>query len=348
MTKTLEDLSWEEIEAAENSEGGVEALLEGLGDGSEGDGTAQPGEGETGGDGQEAAKQGESADEAGSTSTNDDDPDQQAQQDDNKATESKPAILTRDGKHFMPYEVLEGERREKAEMKRQLDEMAQRLQAFEQRNQDTQQNASDTTDTGEAFDLQAFVEEYGEDAARPYLAMQRQMAQLQEQLGQTTQWQQEQQRNAEVQQELTVEEAIDAVFSGEAESGKPSVLRQWQQNQDPLWDAATALDARLQADPDWQHRPMKERFEEVVRLLGHAPDTTQQPSTDTDPRKAAEARLKEAEGQQQLPSTLSDLPGGEFTDQTAVESVERMAPGELTAKFAGMTDEQVEDFLSRL
>ena len=262
--------------------------------------------------------------------------------------ESKQVIKTRDGKHEIPYSVLENERRRArdleqrvAEQERQLEEMKRAAAGAGKKGDST-----DTTDTGEGFDLEAMREEYGDDYVRPFEVLQRKIDAQNEELRQAREWRESQQKQAEQSIEDQVEEAIDLVFADAREPGKPSIMRQWQESNIALWNAAAAMDATLREDPAWADKPLRERFEHIVTELGHAPRKAP-PTDQNDEQKELDRKLAEKD-RDRIPSSLSDLPGGDFPDQTLTETIDRMSPKELEAKLASMTQEQAEEFLARL
>lgn len=289
----------------------------------------------------------EGAEEEGEAATDPDnleakDPDKPAEGDDG---EPKPVVKTRDGKHEIPYSELENARREARELKQQLEELKRQPAT-------APIETPDTTDTGKVeIDEQALIDEYGEELAKPIIALHKQNQQAQQEIAELRQWRQEQAQAKEADEATTVNEAIDTVFADSIKPGETSILRQWQESGDPLWDAAVALDNRLIQDPAWADKPHRERFEEVIQRLGHAPKPAEpagEPTKPEDLKAKADAKLAEKAGETSIPRSLSDLPGGAPPDQTLIESVERMSPKDIETKLASMTPDQQEEFLARL
>lgn len=362
------DLEFSELEAAAEDPAKMEAMLSGLGGDLTDEERAALEAEYDGGDFPEGAKAPAGADdpdttattkpegeegagEEGKTATEPDkpeakDPDKPAKGDeDEPKPKPKPVVKTRDGKHEIPYSELENARREARELKQQLEELKRQPATLPI-------ETPDTTDTGKVeIDEQALIDEYGEELAKPIIALHKQNQQAQREIAELRQWRQEQAQAREADEATTVNEAIDTVFADRTKPGEVSILRKWQQDCDPLWDAAVALDNRLLQDPAWADKPHRERFEEVIQRLGHAPEPAE-PAGDTknpeDLKAKADAKLAAKADETSVPRSLSDLPGGAPPDQTLIESIERMSPKDIEAKLASMTPEQQEEFLARL
>jgi hypothetical protein len=258
--------------------------------------------------------------------------------------EPKPVVKTRDGKHDIPYSVLEAERRKGRELEQELEKLRQQSAAPA-----PAQPPTDTTDTGKGeLDEQALIDEYGEELANPIIALHKENQQAKQEIADLRKWREQQDESKEADEATTVNEAIDTVFADAIKPGEVSVLRQWQQSGDPLWDAAVALDNRLIDDPEWAGKPHRVRFEEVIQRLGHAPKPAESDTKPEDLRAKADARLAEKAGETSIPRSLSDLPGGAPPDQTMIESIERMSPKDIETKLASMTPDQQEEFLARM
>lgn len=261
--------------------------------------------------------------------------------------ESKQVIKTRDGKHEIPYSVLESERRRARDLEQKLADQERQLEEMKQAAAGAGKgDSTGTTDTGQEFDLEALRDEYGDEYVQPLEALQQQIIAQREELRESREWRESQQKEAQKSIEDQVEEAIDLVFVDSRDPGKPSILRQWQESKPALFNAAAAMDATLREDPAWAAKPFRQRFEHIVTELGHAPRKA--PKTDqNDEQKELDRKLAEKD-RYRLPSSLSDLPGGDFPDQTFTETIDRMSPKELEAKLASMTSDQAEEFLARL
>lgn len=265
--------------------------------------------------------------------------DEKATQDD----EPQRVIKTRDGKHEIPYSVLESERQKNAELQRKLDELKQRQQALGDKapekkpDQDTGKSA-DKDD----FDLEAFREEFGDEAAEAEVkrrikveALEKRQVQLEAELAENKKWREDQEAKSRQTAADQVNEAIDSI----------PTLRDWREKDDPMWHAAVALDQRLMDDPEFKDMSFQQRFEAVVqRLTGQKPKPTEK-----DLEKEVDTKLAEQEAAGgSVPNSLSDIPGGVNTDQSESDTLERMTPTQLESKLEKMSPDELDAYLARL
>lgn len=283
--------------------------------------------------------------EAKGADTKDDD---SGKDDDNQ---TQPVIKTRDGKHEIPYSVLEAAREEARKLRTKLDQYEKEREQLER---DKPAPTTDNQDTAtssdkDEFDLDAFREEFGDEAAEAELKRRKELdsirekqQRLEQELAANKEWREQQERQTKQEQEKAeeqlqkqVDEAIDSV----------PVLREWMNAKDPMWDAAVALDNRLRDDPAYRDYSLQQRFEAVVeKLTGQKPNPKPEDlEKDVDKKLAA----KDA-ADRSAPNSLSDIPGGVQADQSDSDSLERMTTGQLEAKLAKMSAEDVEAYLARL
>lgn len=262
--------------------------------------------------------------------------------------EPQQVIKTRDGKHEIPYSVLETERQRTRELQRQLDEARARQTQFEQQQSQEPQEPGPSAEKDD-FNLEAYRDEFGDEAAQAEQSRRQQLQQLREsqqrlekELADNKVWrakqeQSERQREQQAQDVLTneINEAIDSIPE----------LSTWRNDEDPMWDAAVALDNRLMNDPAFKDVSIRERFETVVQRLTGKPSDKQSPSLEED----VEQKLAEKEkAARSAPNSLSDLPGGVSPDRSENDAVDRMSPMEIEAKLSRMTPDEQEAFLARL
>lgn len=255
-------------------------------------------------------------------------------------SEPKPVIKSRDGQHDIPYSVLEHARRRAKELENELNALREQQASMQKQAPEVTQSSTDTTDTGEDdFDIEAFADEYGEDLARPIKIMQQRIAAAERAAREAAERASRYEQDREAEHTASIEDAIDSVFADSRAKGEPSILRKWQQEGDPRWAAAVTMDQQLMQDPNWADKPLRARFEQVVTLLGQAPKPNPR-----DPRSDAAKRLASLDDGQGIPASLSDLPGGEFPQQSELETIERMTPQQI----ADLSPERLEEFLARL
>ena len=106
------------------------------------------------------------------------------------------------------------------------------------------------------------------------------------------------------------------------------------------WQKAEALDDVLASSPEWQGRPLKDRFEEVVRILGDGAPGSGAPSDapkgdvkpeDTKPK--ADTKPEDRKPSRTAPESISDLPSGDTPD-SPLTKFENMSPQEIEAAIA--------------
>lgn len=304
------------------------------------------------------------ADEGGETSP-------QAGEKEGDGERTPDGVLTRDGKHVIPYNVLENARRKNQEAEERLQAMEEENRRLREQAQqtETKQNATqDQLDEAKreraavldqhgieqqdlptkpdgTLDVESLRDEYPEEMVNVLVAHNNMVQRLSQQVESL---QQDRQQQAQREQQIvreSIQDSIDAtpeLAEIQAEGGR-------------RWNMAVATDADLREDPDWGEQPMRLRFQEVVHLMnGGKPRTPEQaeaeleaskPSTpdskpDTrqsgDPRKAADERV--AEAGRRAPPTHSDLPAGERPAQSGRENLETADPLELERQFANAED----------
>lgn len=255
---------------------------------------------------------------------------------------AQPVIKTRDGQHDIPYSVLENERRRAADLQRQLNEL---LAA--KASQGTQTSTKDPAETGlsaetDEQELVLFEEEFGKDAAEAerkrrerYAKLEQRQKELEQEVADSRKWREAQKAKSEQDELSEINATIDSIPE----------LQSWRDSGDPMWDAAVALDNRLQKDPAFQNKPLRDRFNAVVEKLTGRKANKIEPDQDA----LLDKKLSESAQRSRIaPSSLSDLPGGHVPDQSEYETLERLSTSQIGAKFERMTPEQQNEYLARL
>lgn len=251
-------------------------------------------------------------------------------------------VVTRDGKHQIPYSVLEQERKRNVELQREL-EAARALQAKPAEPQEAKQDQPGQSSDKDKEDLERIREEFGDEAAEAerarrehYAHLMTEQAELKKELEEQKAWRRQQETKTQDVVMSEINEAIDSIPQ----------LQQWRDSGDPMWAAAVALDEGLKTDPANQDLSYKERFELVVeKLTGTKPN----PKTDEiDTEKVLQEKLAKSESDARIPSSLSDIPGGQAPAQSEQDSLEQLSTTQLEAKFESMTEAQREEYLARL
>lgn len=147
-------------------------------------------------------------------------------------------------------------------------------------------------------------------------------------------------------QDPEVQEAIDSVPD----------LASWQASDPDRWRRAVKHDEVLRESPKWKGKPMVERLKRVAELVADefedvpapaaapaasSPQPPKQPQPKQDPRLAAQKAARTA------PSTLSDFKTGGTADGPG-NPVDRLKGAAQVAKFADMSDEEIDRHLAKL
>lgn len=253
-------------------------------------------------------------------------------------------VLSRDGKHTIPFSVLETARakaqaetqaRQEAEARVvELQELAARLEA--------QVNAAKTGDEAPAASSEesTIVSQEEIDVLRedfPALAkvLEVQMAtvsKLQDQLATVSKAEQARQADAERNVQASVQELIDA---------NPKLLH-LQTNDPEGWTAAVAMDDMFKSNPKFAELGTAERFNKVVAAYeaAHGNIAAPQSSAQTSPSKQSKAST--------VPVSMSAIPGGTPPAVDEAAALMSMNGTQATAHFSKMSREQIEAALNRL
>lgn len=272
------------------------------------DGASEAEEADTAGEPQGEARQ-EEADEAGQ--------DEQA------------PVLSRDGKHAIPYSVLQTEREKRRAAEQAMKALEQRLAAAE----------AGTQQQGEAKDSAANLDAMAEDfpAVKALLEHTRK---LESKLSQVTQRIEQDDAIRADQEAARVRAAVDA----------NPVLLHWEHNDPERWQAAVEADQRLQDSPAHRQLTLEQRLERAVQIVDafYGPDA----SAPTPPPQPAARPAKPAAAQHPdkpfKPRTLSDIPGGAVPAADPMEEFATLSVEKLGAQMAGMTPDQINALLARL
>ena len=248
--------------------------------------------------------------------------------DDSTAAEPERVVLSKDGKHTIPYEVLENARN--------------RAQKLEQENQQLQ------AITGERDKLQALLEKHGIDMNAEDLdgktddelqeladdfpvvgkVIAKQAQKIQELEGKLNQQQSEPGANSG---KTAVVQAFESI---------PELVS-WQAGDKDRLEYAVAKDAELMSDPIWQDKPVRERFLEAVRRTQSA--FGDKPSA----QPGQQQQRKQAKHGDGLPNSPSEL-GNSVRESSAKGTPEyyaSLSPSELQREMLGMSPDAIDQLL---
>ncbi|CRY60446.1 phage l protein [Yersinia kristensenii] len=265
-----------------------------------------------------------------------------------ESTEKPKGILSKDGQHVIPYDVLVAERAEKqrlvgsnqqtatelAEARRQLAALTRQINSAGMQPVPLPEKAQVTPEQ-----INSIRENFPEMAAVLDTVVQK-IDYLQQ--GQPAEPAHQSSGNP-------VADAINAVPD----------LKSWQDQDPDRFTLAVHIDTNLQNDPAWKDKSLTERFVEVAKRTKAAygesvepvkqqqATTTAATTTTTDMQRIAAEKLAAATAATQVPGSPSDL--GVTTTHTAspLEQAANASPDQLQAMFAGMTDAQIEALLDQ-
>lgn len=226
-------------------------------------------------------------------------------------------VLTKDGKHVIPYDVLEQARRDLGRTEQENQALKAKLQEFTQAQ--AQVAAGQPVEIPDISKLKA---EYPEELWKPLEAMQTQLVALQSQ-------------TVELKADLAQreQERQDSAIAGyNADVSQVPELAEINKTEGPLKAQAIEISKRLLADPDYKPANRAEHFKDVVKelkaakaaelkLLGFAIPDPAAPAAAT---PAPPARPLPSKDVPPPPASLSDIPGGTAPAATEAEGFANM------------------------
>ncbi|CQI96118.1 hypothetical protein [Yersinia rohdei] len=267
-----------------------------------------------------------------------------------EGNEKPKGILSKDGQHVIPYDVLVAERAEKqrlvgthqqtatelAEAKRQLEALTRQINSAGMQPVPLPEKAQVTPEQ-----INSIRENFPEMAAVLDTVVQK-IDYLQ------------QDKPAQVANQPSGNPVADAM------NAVPD-LKSWQGQDPDRFTLAVHIDGNLQSDPAWKDKSLTERFAEVAKRTKAAYGESVEPAqpeqvtatppavipTNADVQRIAAEKLAAATTATQVPGSPSDL--GVTTTHTAspLEQAANASPDQLQAMFAGMTDAQIEALLDQ-
>lgn len=124
------------------------------------------------------------------------------------------------------------------------------------------------------------------------------------------------------------------------------LLAEWQAGDREKFKRAQELDAAYINSPKWRDKSQADRFAFVARQVAHEYDIQTDPQPNNPPSRP-DPRTVIAAAARTAPNTLSDFKGGS-ADTSGGQISDSMSVRQMHARFAGMTDAQIDAQLSRL
>ncbi|MDD2341440.1 MAG: hypothetical protein PHV54_00940 [Tolumonas sp.] len=251
----------------------------------------------------------------------------------NNADQEK-VVLSKDGKHTIPYEVLEHARTKAAT----LEQENQQLKVIQAERDKLQlvldkhgiDLSTDELDGKTDDELNALVDDF--PAVGKVIA--KQAEKIRELEGKLNQ------QAATVDPEKsTARQAFESI---------PELVL-WETSDQDRMDYAKAKDAELMTDPLWQSKPVRERFLEAVRRTASAFGDAvkpEKPETKQDPAQQPQKKAKE----DSLPNSPSDI--GNSVRETATRGTPEyyagLSPSQLNAEFSKLSPTEIDKILNSI
>ena len=248
--------------------------------------------------------------------------------------ESKPdGILTRDGKHVIPFDVLKTTRDELAQAQAEAAELRAKL---EQEAAAEAEKAATSEVEAKIAELQERVNkaksEYDdEDVAEVVEPLQIAIDALERE-------RELMQRTAAIEAQAQAQAATVEQDIQNAIDNSPA-MSLWASEQGEMYQRATKLhDTLMATDPAYQAMSWDDRFKELPQKMAAIYSDVKLPD-DTD---TAVAKAKREAGRERKVATLSDMPAGEAPIVDKDNSLAAKSGVDLLDQFDGLTEEQIE------
>ncbi|EBC2121942.1 hypothetical protein CWD08_21395 [Salmonella enterica] len=259
-----------------------------------------------------------------------------------QSQEAVKGILARDGKHVIPYDVLEAERAEKQRLtqryEQQLAEEQRKIDLLTSQIKQAGMTPDPLPEQARISDEQiARIKEDFPEVANVLTLMARKYDYLQSQV------QREQpQREGEERDSTAVTAALNATPD----------LAEWQQSDPDRFALAVHLDEKLQTDPAWKDKTLTERFAEVARRTRAAyGETLSDPVVEQDKNRevlaAAADKVAKADAAAALPDSPSDVGNTAAAPQDKFERLLGASYAEAEELMSTMSDEDINAALQR-
>lgn len=264
-----------------------------------------------------------------------------------EAQEVEPqGVATKDGKHVIPYSVLASERTARTNAERQLQETLARITALEAAKTAPEQAAkpggADTMDAEADSRIAELAEDFPTVAAE-LKAMRELVKHLGGKLKPLEQSTQAIHAARASEQAETVQDAIDSLPK----------MAHIQATNPELFELAKTFDNTLQGRPEWQSKPLAERFAKVIELVEASNGAISVPGQKV-PSAADQAALRDAATEKvaaaakTVPTSLSQFPSGEPVATDEAGAANAMSNAQLASKFARMKPDQIDAYLASL
>lgn len=267
-------------------------------------------------------------------------------------------ILARDGKSTIPYSQLERARKLEQDARQELETAKAELEALKSAKPAEPATTKPPAEPApveppvevEAPDFAALREEFPdavidamEASHKAQAAAGAEVVKLRKEIDDL--------RAAEVESEAAEKADMDKAVRDAIDANE--TLSDWETNHPELWGKALEVDRflRTQSDGEWAEKSFVERFAKVVEMVNvMTPAGEGAPSSDPNADPGIKERAEEAlrKAGSPPPTSMSSIPGGSPPPQNEQESLEQTSELQLAAKFEKMTQEQQDEYLSKI
>lgn len=258
-------------------------------------------------------------------------------------------VLTKDGKHAIPYQVLQQERVRAVRAEQMVRELTSKLELDQAAAQ--LGKATKSADLSTIVDEQ-LLEQLREEAPDVAARMDNLIAMVNDLRGQVDAGR----PAAEEAETARREQQVQAIVSVEDTIQANQKLAHLRTTDPAAFNEVADIDSMLRSRPAWKDKPLAERFDAALRMYEAERGTIELPSqaqaaAGQQPADQA-ARVAQAVAKAQAtasgPSTLSDIPGGQPAAASQADAMTALSGSALTDHFMNMSPDEIEAQLARL
>lgn len=258
-------------------------------------------------------------------------------------------VLTKDGKHAIPYQVLQQERERAIRAEQMVRELTSKLEL--------DQAAANLGKATKSADLSTIVDEQlleqlREEAPDVAARMDNLIAMVTDLRGQVEAGR----PAAEEAETARREQQVQAIVSVEDTIQANQKLAHLRTTDPAAFNEVADIDSMLRSRAAWKDKPLAERFDAALRMYEAERGTIElpgqaKPAPGQQPADQA-ARVAQAVAKAQAtasgPSTLSDIPGGQPAAGSQADAMTALSGSALTDHFMNMSPDEIEAQLARL
>ncbi|VFB10088.1 Uncharacterised protein [Aeromonas salmonicida] len=236
-------------------------------------------------------------------------------------------ILSKDGKHHIPYDVLEAERAQRQALAAENAQLKAVAAEREKLQQVLDKHGIDPDADPDALNIEE-IEQLSQDypeIGKVLTGIAKRLEMLKQPKNEPT----------PPQAESTIPDAVQTALQAVPE------LATWMEKDQDRATFAVSVDERLKADPAWKDKPLTERFAEVAKRTKAAfGDQVEQQA----PPAEKPVSQKKVEERDHIPVSPSDL-GQSVQHESKADKYGAMSQEQLIAEMATMTPAQIEALL---